>query len=212
MPGTFDLTLRTQAPVITWGSPTGNVPGLTLAVPYSIDEPGITAARLIDFDGVIFPLTVEADRVTVNLPDTVALGQASIEADVEDDVLNAATRTRTLVILASLAPTPGPAPQIVGGIPRETPRLRRSTRTTTSRVRALTTSRAITRAVRETRAVPIASYGIRIFTPAPSVLSVRTLARQTAHLEVATGVTVSTGRLETRDDSQIALLALLLLD
>jgi hypothetical protein len=211
MPGSFDLTLRTHAPVITWGAIEGYVPGGAFSVAYSLDEPGIVAARLIDFDSVVFPLTIEPGHLTASLPDTVALGQATVEADVLDDVDNATTRTLTLAIQATIIPPVQPVQQVVSGLPRETPPLRPTTRKRSrSTVRVRTASRVLVAAIEQTAVRPVTTARVRTTQAGRSAVSVSTLARQTAHIEVATAVTLSTSEAMSRDESQVALLALLL--
>jgi hypothetical protein len=209
--GSFDLTLRTHAPVITWGALSGYVPGGAFSVAYTLDEPAIIDARLIDFDGVVFPLTIESDRLTVNLPDTVALGQATVEADVLDDVDNATTRTLTLAIQATIIP-PQPVQQVVTGLPRETPppRRREEHKRSRSTLRVRTASRVLVAAVEQTRIAVGTEARVRTTQREHSAVTVSTLARQTAHHEVATAVTFSTTGAVSRDESQVALLALLL--
>lgn len=211
MSGSFDLTLRTQAPVITWGSVSGNVPGGSFSVAYTVDEPAILAARLIDFDGVVWPLTIDPAAFTASLPDTVALGQATVEADVLDDVDNATTRTLTLAIQATIIP-PAPIERIVsGGVPRETPRIKpRTSRHSRSAVSIRTTSRALVAAVQQTSVAASTQSRASTAHGSSSAIHVSTMFSQTAHLKVATAVTLSTTERVRRDESQIALLALLL--
>lgn len=211
MPGSFDLTLRTHAPVITWGAIGGYVPGGAFSVAYSIDEPAIIAARLIDFDSVVFPLTIEPGQLTASLPDTVALGQATVEADVLDDVDNATTRTLTLAIQATIIPPVQPVQQVVTGLPRETPPLRRATtKRSRSTVRVRTASRVLVAAVQQTSVAVGSQSRIHNTHSVSSRVSVNTVSRQTAHHKIATAVTLSTSGAVSRDESQVALLALLL--
>lgn len=212
MASTLVIRLDTHAPVVTWGQPSGTVPGSTLVVPYTLDEPSLLSATLTDFDGVQYPMTVEADRLTVNLPDTTALGQATVTALVEDDVGNATDRTLVLAIQASVVPPPPPPPvQIAGGVPRETPPLtERTVRIVRSGAAVASGSRVRVGQVQRSAVAASSRARARSAVAISSAIHVSCMNRANALTEVETAVAVSTAKEITRDESQAALIALLL--
>ena len=94
-----EIELDTTAPVISWGTPSSNVAGTLLSIPYTIDEPGINWARLRDSAGGFTPATVFSDHIEVTIPSAAYNGQAFIEAEVQDDVDNLALRAYEFVII-----------------------------------------------------------------------------------------------------------------
>ena len=97
----FTLTLDTQAPVITWGTISAATPGESFTADYSINEPEVISAVLVDADDVHHVLTVGPTSLTATLALSAANGPAQIRALVRDEVDNEATRTYSLTIGAA---------------------------------------------------------------------------------------------------------------
>jgi hypothetical protein len=117
---TFDLTLDSHAPQITWGDPTGTEAGDELHVPYTIDEPTVVSASVRLADSRELPMVVTGTELVVTLPADAPNGNTVVSALVRDDVLNEATRTLTFAIGGVVTPPAPPAP--TGGMPQEPPR------------------------------------------------------------------------------------------
>jgi hypothetical protein len=123
MPGAFHLQLDTQAPVVTWGPVTDPNAGEDMTVLYSLNEPALDHATFTLIDGRELPMVDLGDRLTVHLPDDAPDGAAVVRAYVVDSVLNAATRTLTVVVGGvPYTPPPPPAPDTQGGFPGTRPR------------------------------------------------------------------------------------------
>jgi hypothetical protein len=110
----LNLTLDTTAPAVTWGAVTDPNAGEIMSVEYLVDEPGIVSAEIELQDGRIIPMDVGPSLLTVELPNDTPQGNGIVRAHVQDDVLNAATRTLTVAltgILASRSRSPRRAPR-----------------------------------------------------------------------------------------------------
>lgn len=103
MPVTFELTLDTRAPEVTWGAIAGTHAGELLRVAYTIDEPQIVAATLRLPDGRELVASALEDRIEVYLPPDIAPGLATLVAGVVDDVGNAADVELDILLSAALA-------------------------------------------------------------------------------------------------------------
>jgi hypothetical protein len=112
---TFDLTLDTHAPQVTWGEPTGTEAGDELHVPYTIDEPAVVSASVHLADGRDLAMVVSGTELVVTLPADAPNGVTVVSAFVRDDVLNEATRTLSFAIGGVVTP-PAPPP-LSGGMP-----------------------------------------------------------------------------------------------
>jgi hypothetical protein len=110
MGATFDLTLDTRAPVVTWGAVGGATAGELLEVLYTTDEP-LAFAKLWLPDGRKLDMTIEADRLSVLLPADTPNGVSWIHAS--DDVLNEAPRQAVNIAGVIIVPPPEP-PQVPG--------------------------------------------------------------------------------------------------
>lgn len=167
----FQLTLDTHAPVVTFGAPDSS--GGALSIPYTIDEPSIASAWVVDSAGLRVDLAVEPSRLYGVLPGTVTAGWATVTAHAVDAVGNAHDYTLA-VMLAGAAPAPEPTgpppsrPSPIAPRPRKFVRSRvvvrqacpATVRTSTSGDRSTLTprSRATTAAVvRTSAALPVAS-------------------------------------------------------
>lgn len=106
----FQLTLDTTAPVITWGAISGATPGQTLSVAYTINEPGVVSAEFIDAENQSHPVTVFADHFECELPDDIAHGQGRLRVLVRDDVDNEAYREQN-VRVRTVAPASSEVPR-----------------------------------------------------------------------------------------------------
>lgn len=153
MGATFDLTLDTSAPVVTWGAVGGATAGELLDVRYETDEP-LALAQLWLPDGRRLDMEVQADRLTVLLPADAPDGVSWIHA--YDDVLNPTPRQAVniagvIVVPPDEPPALGPGPRARGSHPE-----RVETRVVRSRSRAVATSRTRTSSTTRTRSRVIA--------------------------------------------------------
>jgi hypothetical protein len=109
------IELDTTPPDVTWGQETGAVISEELVVPYSTNEP-LATARLELTDGRRLTMVIEADRLTITLPDDVPEGFHTIR--VADDVGNATTHP---IYISGVIPTEPPVvgfqPPTGGGLP-----------------------------------------------------------------------------------------------
>jgi hypothetical protein len=118
----FTLTLDTHAPVVTWGPVTDPNAGEDMTVLYSLNEPALDHATFTLIDGRVLSMTDLGDRLTVHLPDDAPDGPAVVSAYVVDDVLNAATRTLSVVVSGVPFTPPTPPAPTQGGFPGARPR------------------------------------------------------------------------------------------
>lgn len=140
----FNLELDTRAPVITWGAAAGTTAGELFQIGYTLDEPELVSAVLRLADGRDVPLTDTGLTLEALLPADTPDGNATVRALVRDDVLNEATRTRTIHLTGTIVvpETPATQPAWPGGGRRVTPRPRRRishTVTSSSRARGRST-------------------------------------------------------------------------
>lgn len=105
---TWVITLDTTAPQITWGAVDGAVGGEELTVFYTVDEPGVVSATATLRDGRVLPMTVLADRFTVELPDDTPDGNVTVSVLLRDDVLNSRTSTLPVYVAGVIGPEPPP--------------------------------------------------------------------------------------------------------
>lgn len=96
MAASFTLELDTEAPRVTFGYFEQPEYGQDWIIPVSVNEPGIISAEIIDKDGVHHPLLVGQNALRTYVDNRVALGPAVLRVEVEDDVLNRATRERAV--------------------------------------------------------------------------------------------------------------------
>lgn len=156
MTASFNLTLDTHAPVVTWGGVGGTNAGELLQVGYQLDEPALISAELVLSDGRRLAMADTGLTLELNLPADTPDGWATIRALVRDDVLNEATRTLAVRLTGTIV-QPQPEPS-VGGLPtppRPTRRRRRRTVTSRSTVRPRGATAVTTYAAK--RATAIAS-------------------------------------------------------
>lgn len=193
MTGAFVLTLDTTAPVVTWGAVDGTTAGELLTVLYTIDEPGITSARLELRDGRRLDMDVAADRLTVLLPADLPDGPATLRAFVADEVLNTAQRTVLLHLTGTIV-TPAPEP---GGAPAGLPEyVRQPTIRRRKRVHIEQRTRAYSRqALRSNGGAHVTTrHSIRrrqVEPPAPPPTPVPLVAITRSRVQVRTAVTSS---------------------
>lgn len=160
MTASFDLTLDTRAPVVTWGAVGGATAGELLDVRYETDEP-LALAQLWLPDGRKLDMEIAADRLTLLLPADAPDGVSWIH--VYDDVLNPVPRQAVniagvIVVPPEEPPAFGPGPRsrrgsfhpdrvetrIVRSRSRGVARSRtRTSRTTNVRSRVIATSRSM---------------------------------------------------------------------
>lgn len=100
----FALELDTHAPVISWGMPSGAVEGDTFTIPYTVNEPALISAVLIDSTGQNIPLTVTPTTLTATLP-AISGGTAQVVATTRDDLLNEQTYQHAVQLI-------GPIPEV----------------------------------------------------------------------------------------------------
>lgn len=145
----FTLSLDTTAPEVTWGAVDGAVASEEMAVEYLLSEPGVDHAEAELRDGRVLPMTVQATRLVVTLPDDAPEGLATIRLYVVDDVLNGAARTLAVSISGVIPVEPAPTGR--GGLPRVRPRVVRSE-----------PSRAATASTYEVRARVVTTSALRV--------------------------------------------------
>lgn len=124
MTASFNLTLDTRAPVVTWGPVHDAVAGETLRIEFLVDEPGLESASITLRDGRVLPMEeTVAGELWVLLPEDAPDGQAVARATTRDEVWN--ERTFTLNVLVSGVPWEPPQPPVApaGGMPQVAPRL-----------------------------------------------------------------------------------------
>jgi hypothetical protein len=139
VPGSFNLQLDTRAPVVTWGAAAGTTAGELLQIGYTLDEPALVSATIRLADGRTIALTDTGLTLEALLPADTPDGNATISALVRDDVLNEATRTRTIHLTGTIVVPETPATPPAWPGRRVTPRPRRRishTVASTSRGRA----------------------------------------------------------------------------
>ena len=144
MSASFQLTLDTTAPEITWGAVSGATAGERLRVGYTLNEPGVAEATVELPDGRTLALVDTGLTLEANLPVDAAAGWATVRARLVDDVWNEATRALP-VRIAGVVVTPEPDRTPAGGLPgRARRRARPDARTlrVRSRVHATSSSRA----------------------------------------------------------------------
>lgn len=121
MPSFTNLTLDTQAPVVTWGTVEDAEADFELRVGYTLNEPGITSAEVRLADGRVLAMEVQATYLAVQLPADAPNGATEVRAYVRDDVWNTAVRTLTIFVVG----VEGPPPVVPTGLPsppQHTPR------------------------------------------------------------------------------------------
>lgn len=151
MTASFDLTLDTRAPVVTWGAVGGATAGELLDVRYTSDEP-LATAKLELPDSRVLDMAIAADRLTVLLPPDTPDGVAWIT--VADDVLNEAPR-QPINIAGSIVVPPDRAPAVGPGPRRGFHPDRVETRVIRTRSRGIARSRA-----RTSRTTNVRSRGV----------------------------------------------------
>lgn len=115
MSSSFQLTLDTTAPQITWGAQAGATAGELLQLGYTLDEPGIVSAQLELADGRNLALADTGLTLEAQLPPDTPNGPATVRVVVRDELLNQATRTRTIFLVGVVVIPEGPP--AAGGLP-----------------------------------------------------------------------------------------------
>lgn len=173
----FLLELDTHAPIVTFGAADSS--GGTLVVPYTIDEPAIDSAWVVDSAGLRVDLDVEPARLVAVLPATIAAGNAVVHALAVDEVGNEAEYT-TVVLLAG-GITPEPPPRVYPGRPAGVKPRPRKFVTSRSRLRGscpATVRRGVARVVSGAGTGSAATTRARVSASSP--LAVSSSARTTA--------------------------------
>jgi hypothetical protein len=217
VPASFDLTLDTRAPVVTWGAVGGATAGELLEVLYATDEP-IASASLWLPDGRRLAMDVAADRLTLLLPADTPDGVSWIHA--YDDVMNQAPRQA--VNISGVIVVPPPEPPVTPGPPqRGQPSFhpdRVETRTRRSRSRGVARSRSSTtrapRRVRSRSAIRDSHIAIRTLHAARSRAEIETAARTTRSRDLRARATGASSAITRRregpgEEDVLALLDLL---
>lgn len=190
------LTLDTHAPVVTFGAADSS--GGALSVPYTINEPAIVSAWVVDAAGLRVDLEVQPTRLFAVLPANVTSGNATVFAHAVDAVGNARDYS-LVVLLAGLAPSPEPPPpsQTGPGIrpariaprPRKfitsRSRLRGSCPAEVQRAAATTRSAAGTGSSATTRARVTASSPLAVSSSARAHATVRVADATSARAELS---------------------------
>lgn len=109
MTGTFQLTLDTRPPVITWGAVSDPIASEEMTVYYALDELGVVSAVVQLVDGRELPMDVYADRLVVTLPDDAPESNATVHVVLRDDVWNTTTADLPVHITG---PTGAPPPYV----------------------------------------------------------------------------------------------------
>ncbi len=90
------IQLDTTAPQIVWGIVGEPSPGSSFSAAYTIDEPGVVSAKIVDINGLEHSLDVGPDALTTaSIPSGFEL-PAQIYALVRDDLNNEATRSYSI--------------------------------------------------------------------------------------------------------------------
>jgi hypothetical protein len=216
VPASFDLTLDTRAPVVTWGAVGGATAGEMLTVLYSSDEP-LGVARLWLPDGRRLDMTIEPDRLTLLLPADAPDGVSWIHA--YDDVMNEAPRQA--VNISGVIVVPPPEPPVTPGPPQrgqpslhpvQTPQTRRSRSRGVARSRSSTTRAP--RRVRSRSAIRDSHIAIRTLHAARSRAEIETAARTTRSRDLRARATGASSAITRRregpgEEDVLALLDLL---
>jgi hypothetical protein len=161
----FQLTLDTHAPLVTWGAVGGANAGELLQVGYQLDEPGVESARVQLADGRWLTLTDTGATLEVQLPPDTPDGWATVELHVRDDVDNTAVWTHVVrltgvIVIPQPQETVGGAPWRVG--PRRTRRAALERRTIRTRATATSTSATRIRTSARDRATAIGTSRSRL--------------------------------------------------
>jgi hypothetical protein len=99
--GSFQLTLDTNAPRITWGAVVDPIASEDMTVFYAVDEPGVYDATLKLIDGRNVPMTVYSDRLVVRVPDDAQEQDATVHVTLRDNVWNSRTADLTVRVVGS---------------------------------------------------------------------------------------------------------------
>lgn len=155
MSASFNLTLDTHAPLVTWGAVSGTTAGELLQVGYQLDEPELVSAELVLRDGRHLTMTDTGLTLEVALPPDTPNGNATIVAHVRDEVLNEADRQVVVALVGTVViPEPESEPQTPGWPVR--PRRPQPTPAQTKTVRS------------RTRLRPSAATRIGTYSPQPT--------------------------------------------
>lgn len=116
----FLLTVDTTAPVVTWGEATGAVAGAGFSIPYTLDEPTaqIASATLTLADARELALTDNGSSLAVALPPDTPEGNATVTANVTDDVGNTAQRTHVVYLTGAVVVPEEPTVTPASGRPK----------------------------------------------------------------------------------------------
>lgn len=98
----FDLTLDTEAPVVSFGAVSGPVAGSMLAVAYTVDEVATLVATLTLADNRQLVMGDTGTQFRYVLPLDAPTGNVTVEVEAEDDLGNFATYSTTFPITGAV--------------------------------------------------------------------------------------------------------------
>lgn len=110
MTGSFQVTLDTTPPAITWGAVADPVASEEMTVYYTLTEPSVFEATITLLDGRTLPMQIYGDRLTVVLPDDAPEGDATVHVVLRDSVWNTATSDLPVRVTGVVSPVGPPAP------------------------------------------------------------------------------------------------------
>lgn len=115
MSSSFQLTLDTTAPQITWGAVVDPNASEQMTVFYTVTEPGVTQATVTLVDGRSLPMQILPDRLLVTLPDDAPEGDATVHVVLRDSVWNTATSDLPVRVTGTTGAPPAYVPPV--GLP-----------------------------------------------------------------------------------------------
>lgn len=210
----FRLGLDTHAPVVTFGAVDSS--GGSLSVAYTIDEPAIVSAWVVDSAGRRVELEVQPSRLFAVLPADIAGGNAIVHAHAVDDVGNQADYT--LAVLLAGGVTPEPPPPIIPGRPEPPARIQPRPRkfiTSRSRLRGscpASVQRGVVRTASAAGTSSSATTAARASTSSPLATGSSARTAAVIHASDATGAVAELSNVTVRRRDGRGLEEALLLD
>lgn len=205
MPATFTLVVDLTAPQVDFGTPSAAEAGSLFSLPYTIDEPEVTRARLLPASGPAVELTIHADHVEAVLPPSIVGGPATVRLDTEDDVGNQATFDLAVTVLAPTAPPsgrPGPGPSFTPtGPPARRPERRESASASTWAVASSSTSRRASSTTTSLRLQSRATPGVSSASSTTWRWSSTSASSTRRNVEIAIATSTTSHRHRRRDSA-----------
>lgn len=121
MSSSFQLTLDTTAPRITWGAVVDPNASEEMTVFYTVTEPGVTQATVTLVDGRSLPMQILPDRLLVTLPDDAPEGDAIVHVVLRDSVWNTATSDLPVHVTGTTGAPPAYVPPGLPSPPSRVP-------------------------------------------------------------------------------------------